>query len=70
MASCWIFYMNYTMMHGSTNIKFSRQIFEKYFNIKFDKNRPVENEMFRAHRQKDVQINRYDDTNRRISQFC
>jgi len=19
-ASCWIFYMNYTMMHGSTNI--------------------------------------------------
>ena len=32
MASCWIFYMNYTMMHGSTNIKFSRQIFEKYFN--------------------------------------
>jgi len=21
-ASCWIFYKNYTMMHGSTNIKF------------------------------------------------
>jgi len=22
-ASCWIFFVNYTMMHGSTNIRFT-----------------------------------------------
>jgi len=28
-ASCWIFYVNYTMMHGSTNIKFNMDILKK-----------------------------------------
>jgi hypothetical protein len=27
-ASCWIFYVNYTMMHGSTNIKLCGQTVE------------------------------------------
>jgi len=26
-ASCWIFYMNYTMMHGSTNIKYGIELY-------------------------------------------
>jgi len=26
MASCWVFYMHYTMMHGSTNIKFMKTV--------------------------------------------
>ena len=25
MTSCWIFYMNYTVMHGSTNIKIAEK---------------------------------------------
>jgi hypothetical protein len=25
-ASCWIFYMNYTMMHGSTYIRFTETV--------------------------------------------
>jgi hypothetical protein len=32
-ASCWIFFVNYTMMHGSTNIKFTIRmtIMKAYF---------------------------------------
>jgi len=30
-ASCWIFFINSTMMHGSTNIKFTSLLASKYF---------------------------------------
>ena len=30
-ASCWIFYVNYTMMHGSTNMKF-KSLYPNHFN--------------------------------------
>ena len=30
-ASCWIFYMNYTMMHGSTDIKFKKPSYVVFF---------------------------------------
>jgi len=33
-VSCWIFFVNYTMMHGSKNIKFRKLGFWKHFNAK------------------------------------
>ena len=49
--------------------EFSRQIFEKYSNIKFLKIRPVEAEVFHADRRTDRQTDKYDETNNRFSQF-
>jgi hypothetical protein len=37
-------------------LEFSRKIFEKYSNIKFHENRPVEAELFHADRRTDRQI--------------
>jgi hypothetical protein len=55
------------------NFEFSRQIFEKYSNIKFQEKMSSGTKLFHVDRRKDRQIerqtDRYDETNSRFSQF-
>jgi hypothetical protein len=43
-------------------LEFSKQVSEKYSNIKFHENRPVGAELFHA--------DRHEEANSRFSQFC
>jgi len=60
------------MMHGQKNIKlfeFSRHIFKKYSNIKFDEN-PPSGSPFVPCGQTVRRTDRHDEDNGRSSQFC
>jgi len=51
-------------------IEFSRQIFEKYFNIKFHENSPNGAELFHVEGQTERRTNIHDEDKTRISLFC
>jgi hypothetical protein len=53
-----------------SEFELSRQIFEKYSNIKFRKIHPAGNELFHAGGRTDRQTDRHDEANSRFSQFC
>ena len=49
-------------------LEFSRQIFQKHWDIRFHENPPSEAELFHAETQSE--INRYDENDNRFSQLC
>ena len=49
-------------------LEFSQQIFEKYPDIKFHENPPSYS--VRADRRMGARMDRYDEANSRLSQFC
>jgi len=50
-------------------LEFSHQIFEKFSNIKFNENPSSESRVFPCGR-KAGQMDRHDEANSRLSQFC
>jgi hypothetical protein len=51
-------------------LELSRQIFEKYLNIRFNENLPMGAQLFCMDRQTDRQTDLHDKANNSFSQFC
>jgi len=63
-------HVKYPLFLSDLKLQFSRQIFEKYSNIKFYEIRSVGADLYHADWRTDRPTGRHDEANSRFSQFC